>query len=75
MERTSTSDGGQRCESSREAKVEGLAVSGVHWGRDGVVELVLLSAVFSAVVVCTMEGSSMVDGREIDREWCASVCV
>ena len=22
-----------------------------------------------------MEGSSMVDGREIDREWCASVCV
>ena len=29
----------------------------------------------AVVVVCTMEGSSMVDGREIDREWCASVCV
>ena len=51
MERTSTSDGGQRCESSREAKVEGLAVSGVHWGRADVVEL----SAGAVVVVCTME--------------------
>ena len=35
----------------------------------------LLSAVFSAVVVCTMEGSSMVDGRESEREWCVRVSV
>ena len=34
----------------------------------------LLSAVFSAVVVCTMEGSSMVDGREIERVVCKCVC-